>query len=63
MDMYDPNSDLTLEDIEAARKRLKESTHCVRTPTLTEVQYLIPQKDVKLYLKLENMQIAGTCDI
>lgn len=51
---------VTLDDIRAAKQRLLQNKLVVRTPLLREVQAMFPGvEDIRLHLKLENMQTAG----
>ncbi|XP_025091966.1 uncharacterized protein LOC112562733 isoform X1 [Pomacea canaliculata] len=55
---------VTLDDIRAAKQRLLQNKLVVRTPLLREVQAMFPGvEDIRLHLKLENMQTAGSFKI
>ncbi|XP_076448691.1 L-threonine ammonia-lyase-like [Babylonia areolata] len=55
---------VTLEDIEATRPRLQRSGMVVRTPLLRDVQAMFPEVgNLRLHLKLENMQTTGSFKI
>lgn len=55
---------LTMEAIKAAQQALKRSRMVIQTPLLSDVHHMFPEVgDLRLHLKLENMQNTGSFKI